>query len=110
MEQHPREDGNDRRPPSADDALERAEEGTEARLEKHEVRVDGRESVEELLAMLDAVERFDAARAAHGASSMTNAGDSSRPEDPRFVIPARRADESPRAYAERVRAAADALR
>ena len=96
--------------PSAREALERAEEGTEARLGKHEVRLDGSESVEELVEMLNAVEYFDAARARLGASSMTNTHESSRPEDTRFVIPERRADESPRGYSTRVRKAADELR
>ena len=96
--------------PSSRDALERAEDNVETQLEKRGVLLFGSESDEELLDLLNAAERFDAARATAGGDSMTNTPESSPPDDPAFVIPLRRDDEPAAAYARRVRAAADAIR
>ena len=96
--------------PSSHEALERAEDNVETQLEKRGVRLFGSESDEELLDLLNAAERFDAARATAGGDSMTNTPESNPPDDPAFVIPERRDDESATAYAHRVRAAADAIR
>ena len=96
--------------PSSHEALERAEDNVETQLEKRGVRLFGSESDEELLDLLNAAERFDAARATAGGDSMTNTPESSPPDDPAFVIPERRDDESATAYARRVRVAADGIR
>ena len=96
--------------PSSHEALERAEDNVETQLAKRGVRLFGSESDDELLDLLNAAERFDAARAAAGGDSMTNTPESSPPDDPAFVIPERRDDESATAHARRVRAAADAIR
>ena len=110
MVSDPRGLGSRGETPSSRDALERAEENVETQLTKRGARVFGTESDEELLDMLNAAERFDAARAAVGGDSMTNTPESSSPDDPAMVIPARRDDESAGAYAHRVRVAASELR
>jgi acid stress-induced BolA-like protein IbaG/YrbA len=81
----------------------------ESRLEANGVRVTGSESDDQIVAMSDAFELFDAARERAGADSMTNTFESSRPEDPRFVVPQRRDDESTDQYIARIRAAARRL-
>jgi hypothetical protein len=64
---------------------------------------------EQLMAILDAVELFEARVAALGGDSFTNAPDSSRPDDRRLVIPRRSDDESGDQYARRVADAAAGL-
>lgn len=110
MVSDPRGRGSSGETPSSNEALQRAEENVETQLAKRGMRLFGSESDAELLDMLNAAERFDVARASVGGDSMTNTPESSEPEDPALVIPERRDDESPLAYARRVRSAADGLR
>ena len=110
MASDPRGQDEQAETPSSREALERAEENVETQLEKRGVRLFGSESDEELLDLLNAAERFDAARATAGGDSMTNTPESDPPDDPAFVIPARHDDESATAYARRVRSAADGMR
>jgi hypothetical protein len=77
----------------------------ESRLTSNGLKLTGSESDEQIVALTTAVERFDAARARAGADSMTNTFESSPPDDPRFVIPLRRDDESTDSYIARVHAA-----
>jgi hypothetical protein len=77
----------------------------EARLGANGIRVTGSESDEQIVALSNALELFEAARERVGADSQTNTFDSSRPDDPRFVIPLRRDDESVDRYIARIHAA-----
>ena len=73
------------------------------------ITVDASAAGGDLAFLLDAVELFEEAVARAGGDSMTNALDSSEPDDPRFVLPTRRDAESVREYALRLRAAASRL-
>lgn len=59
---------------------------------------------EQLVTLLDAVEAFEAAGRARGSDSFTNTLDSSQPDNPQFVLPDPRADDTIESYIERVRA------
>ncbi|HUQ45584.1 MAG TPA: hypothetical protein VM033_02965 [Gemmatimonadaceae bacterium] len=75
-------------------------------LRRRGVEVDGSEDSDQLASVLDAVETFERARSLRGADSFVNDPDSTQPDDRRFVIPTRNADEGLDDYAKRVRAAA----
>lgn len=75
-------------------------------LKARGVDLTGDESSEQLVEMLDAVERFEAAVSEAGGDSMINDPDSSDPQEEAFVLPRRAADESPYEYADRVQRAA----
>ena len=77
-----------------------------ATLRARGVDLTGRESSEQLVEMLDAVERFEAAVSEAGGDRMINDPDSSQPQEEAFVLPRRADDESPIEYAERVQRAA----
>jgi hypothetical protein len=74
------------------------------------VELTGGESSEELVEMLDAVERFEAAVSEAGGDRMVNDPDSTDPQEAAFVLPRRAVDESPYEYADRVMLAARATR
>lgn len=63
----------------------------------------------DLARLLDAVEMFEESVARAGGDSLTNAPDSTRPDNPRFVLPVRGEGEAARDYAVRVRAAASTV-
>ena len=98
-----------------DDSPARAEERNgvrdelEGRLIRSGVLLSGSESDEQILAIADAVEAFEAARSAAGGDSMINTPESSQPEDPHYVLPRRRDDESVDQYVIRVRDAAESI-
>ena len=100
-------------PRSGDRASEaearRAREGTIGQLVERSVVVLGDESNEDLSDLLSAVELFETKVAALGGDSFTNSRASSQPDDPAMVIPSRGGEESARAYATRITAAANAL-
>lgn len=77
-----------------------------ATLEARGVDLSGDESSEQLVEMLDAVERFESAVSQAGGDRMVNTPDSTDPQEEAFVLPRRGADESPYEYAERVQRAA----
>jgi len=81
----------------------------ESRLVRSGVVLSGSESDEQILALADAVEAFEAARAAAGGDSMVNTLESSQPDDPHFVLPRRLDDETVEQYVTRVRDAAEAI-
>jgi hypothetical protein len=81
-----------------------------ATLRARGVELTGRESSEQLVEMLDAMERFEAAVSEAGGDRMVNDPDSTDPQEEAFVLPRRAADESPFEYAERVQRAARRLR
>lgn len=98
-----------------DDSPARAEERNgvrdelEGRLTRSGVLLNGAESDDQILSIADAVEAFEAARAAAGGDSMINSPESSQPEDPHFVLPRRRDDETVEEYVTRVRDAAESI-
>ena len=96
--------------PHRTDDRERATELIAARLRERRVALTGDENSEEVVNMMTAVERFEAAVAALGGDSMTNAPDSHDPDNEAFVLPPRRDGEPAGAYADRVTRAAERLR
>lgn len=106
--QRPDATDDDLNPHRADD---QARVATEIRgnLRQRGVIVRDGEAGEELVTVLEAVERFERARSALGGDSMTNAPETSRPERKEYVIPSRGDDESLTQYAGRVDKAAREL-
>lgn len=80
-----------------------------ARLRSRGVTVTGGESPEDLVDLLSAVERFEAAVEAHGGDLMVDDLKSSRPDDSHFVMPRRVPREAVQAYIGRIDAARAAL-
>ncbi len=98
-----------------DDSEERAERAAAvaevtARLRSRGITVTGGENPEELVDLLSAVERFEAAVEAHGGDLMVDDLKSSSPDDPHFVVPRRAPGEVVRAYIGRIDAATAGLR
>lgn len=87
----------------------RAREHTEDLLARRGVLLTGDESDEELADLWSAVERFESLVEARGGDTMTNAPDSSEPDNPAFVLPERRARESAAQYTRRILEAAAEL-
>lgn len=80
-----------------------------ARLRSRGITVTGGENPEDLVDLLSAVERFEAAVEAHGGDLMVDDLKSSSPDDRHFVIPQRVPREAVRAYIARIDAARAAL-
>lgn len=93
----------------------RAEEQLRARihaadvLAKRGVLLFGDETGDELAELWSAVDRFESVVESRGGDTMTNAPDSSEPDNPAFVLPERRAREAASDYTARILAAAAAL-
>ena len=81
----------------------------EARLRDRRVPIFGGESDEDVVAIVNAVEEFERRVAQLGADSFVNTPESSRPDEQRLVLPARRDDEAAGSYVSRVRQAAEEL-
>ncbi len=81
-----------------------------ARLRNRGIGVTGSEDSEDLVDLLSAVERFEAAVEAHGGDLMVDDLRSSRPDDTHFVIPQRARGEAVRAYTGRIIEATARLR
>lgn len=80
------------------------------RLRKRGISVSGDERPEELADLLTAVERFEAAVESRGGDLMVDDLNSSQPDDPHFVLPARGSEESVRDYAARIEASTAQVR
>ena len=80
-----------------------------SRLRSRGITVTGGENPEDLVDLLSAVERFEAAVEAHGGDLMVDDLKSSRPDDSHFVVPRRAPREAARAYLGRIDAATAAL-
>ena len=80
------------------------------RLRDRGVAVTGGEKPDELVDLLSAVERFEAAVEAHGGDLMMDDLKSSKPDDPHFVLPRRARGEKIRAYIARIDGATARLR
>jgi hypothetical protein len=88
--------------PHRDEDRAHAAEMAYAQLRQRSVHVTGDEPAEELAQLVEAVERFELAVSAVGGDRMTNAPDSTDPDDRRLVLPDRNAGEGAGAYAERI--------
>lgn len=106
--QRPGATDDDLNPHRADDQARVAAE-IRGNLRQRGVDVRDDESGEELVTLLEAVERFERARAALGGDSMINRPGMRQPERDEFVIPQRGDDESLVRYAARVEQAARRL-
>ena len=81
-----------------------------ARLRSRGITVTGAENPEDLVNLLSAVERFEAAVEAHGGDLMVDDLKSSEPDDRHFVMPRRAHGEAVRAYIGRIDEATVQLR
>ena len=95
--------------PGADADRARVARNVAAQLTQRGAGLTGDESPDDLVTLLEAVDRFEAARRARGGDSFTNSPDSSDPDDPELVLPRRQPDEDAGSYASRIRAAAERL-
>ena len=96
-------------PQKDDDRSAAAREVTD-RLRRRGVTLTGTEGGEDLVNLLSAVERFEAAVEAHGGDLMVDDLKSVRPDDRHFVLPRRAPSEALRAYIGRIEEAAAKLR
>ena len=80
------------------------------RLAQKGVEVGSDEDPAQLADLLSAVEEFERAVIADGGDLMVNTPTSTDPQDTRFVLPTRRADEPLARYRERILASAEALK
>ena len=98
--------------PHRREELERAMLETRNRLRERGVRVTGRETSEELVALLDAVERFERAVESRGGDLFVDEGPGGvtrEPDDVHFVLPRRLPHESVARYLERLAEATQAV-
>ena len=72
-------------------------------LHERKIELNGSESDETLLAIVNAVEEFERAATAAGADLFVDTPESSDPDHPELVLPRREADEVGDRYAARVR-------
>ncbi len=102
-------DINDDLNPHRDEEQQRARQHTGELLALRGVLLAGNETGEELANLWSAVERFESVVEARGGDTMTNAPDSSQPDNPAFVLPERKARESAEDYSQRILDAAAEL-
>jgi hypothetical protein len=102
--------------PGRDDGkeeLERAMAHSREHLESLFIRLDGRETSEELVAMEEAVGRVEVAVESAGGDLMVDEGPKRgavQPDDPHFVLPQRHAGETVADYLDRLATATDRIR
>ncbi len=92
----------------ANDDLNRVSRETAGRLTALGIALDGRETPDELTAMMDAVERFEQAVESRGGDLMVDEapeGSRPQPDDPHFALPRREPGESPAGYVARLNGA-----
>jgi hypothetical protein len=95
------------------DDLKRVSRETADRLRARGVTLDGHESANDLVAIEDAIDRFEEAVISRGGDLMVDEGSPGhppQPDDPHFALPTRRKDEPVAAFVERVERAADTVR
>ena len=83
------------------------------RLSTLGIRMNGGETAEQLLSMVEAVKRFEAAVQSHGGDLMVDEGprgQTTEPDDRQFALPVRREHESVARYLERLAHATDDVR
>ncbi len=93
------------------DERQRVEVDVASRLQSRGIHLTGRESDEELVELLEAVERFERTVERHGGDLMVDepvhSTGAREPDDRRFVLPPRREGEAVTAYLERISDATD---
>jgi hypothetical protein len=95
---------------SQSEDLKRASRETADRLRARGIQLDGRESADQLVAVQEAVERFEEAVEMKGGDLMVDEGSPDhppQPDDPDFALPIRAGHESIAAYLERLEKAID---
>jgi hypothetical protein len=95
------------------DDLQRVSSELIGRLDGLGIRVSGTEQPEELLALVEAVDRFEDAVESRGGDLMMDEaprGKTAQPDDRHFALPLRRDSESVRQYVERLDRATDDVR
>ena len=95
------------------DELRRAVAETSARLRQRGVALTGRETSDELVTLLESVERFELAVESRGGDLMVDEGPhgvTREPDDVHFVLPRRRAAETVAEYLGRLDEATAAVR
>ena len=100
-------------PDEGERELQRAMERTRAHLESLFISLTGKETSEELVAMEEAVERFEVAVESAGGDLMVDEGPTRgaiQPDDPHFVLPQRQPDEPVPGYLDRMATATDRVR
>jgi hypothetical protein len=102
-------DVNDALNPHREEEQLRAREHALDILGRRGVLLTGEETGDELADLWSAVDRFESVVEARGGDTMTNAPDSSEPDNPAFVLPERGARESAGDYTRRILEAAAAL-
>jgi hypothetical protein len=105
MNQDPRNQRSEENDPSRRMERERVGVDIAARLSERGVDLTGDESSEELVTLLETLERFERAVQAKGGDLMVDEGPSAtklQPDDVQFVIPTRSADESVSRYIRRI--------
>ena len=90
----------------ADPALRSARATMIGQLSERGIDVTDDDQDGDIAELQGAVERFESAVMERGGDSFTNAPDSSEPDNPDFVLPTRRDDETLQAYVRRVDEAA----
>lgn len=73
------------------------------------VDIDDSETTGDVAMLLEAVERFESAVSAKGGDLMMDSYPARQPDDPAFVLPSRRDDETVQAYTSRVAEATAAI-
>ena len=112
MEQDRRNERSEANDPARRIERERVGADIAARLGERGVDVTGDESSEELVTLLETLERFERAVQAKGGDLMVDEGPSGaklQPDDVQFVIPTRSADESVGRYTRRIEEATRAV-
>jgi hypothetical protein len=97
----------------ADDDVQRVSGELAGRLARLGIRVSGTERPEELLTIVEAVDRFEAAVQARGGDLMVDEGppgQTTEPDDRHFALPLRREHESVAQYVDRLARATDDVR
>lgn len=103
---------NDANDPARRSERERIGIDIAARLSDRGVSLTGEESSEELVTLLEALERFERAVQAKGGDLMVDEGPADaelQPDNPNFVLPRRTDDESVRQYVRRIEEATGAI-
>jgi hypothetical protein len=95
--------------PHLDEDRARAREHNLDVLGQRGVLLFGDESADELADLWSAVDRFESVVEARGGDTLTNAPDSSEPDNPAFVLPERKAREPVAEYVGRIQEAAARL-
>lgn len=91
--------------PRRQEELKTATAAAESRLRALGIALTGEESSDELVELIDAIERFEQAVVSHGGDLMVDEpppGEDAQPDDPEFALPQRRAGESVRGFVDRV--------